>query len=81
VSAGKKVILADLRSENADVAAKVLFDAGFETSTATVDVTSRSSVQALVETAKSLGDVVGLIHAAGVSPSQAPPEVILKVDL
>jgi NAD(P)-dependent dehydrogenase (short-subunit alcohol dehydrogenase family) len=40
-----------------------------------------TSVQALVATATSLGEVTGLIHAAGVSPSQASPETILKVDL
>jgi NAD(P)-dependent dehydrogenase (short-subunit alcohol dehydrogenase family) len=81
VSAGKHVLLADIRQENADAAAKVLFDAGFNVSTATVDVSSRVSVHALVETATKLGEVVGVIHAAGVSPSQASPETILKVDL
>ena len=50
-------------------------------STAKVDVSSRASVHALVETATSLGEIVGVIHAAGVSPSQASPETILKVDL
>jgi len=55
--------------------------AGFDVSTTTVDVSSRDSVHALVETATSCGDVTGLIHAAGVSPSQAPPEAILAVDL
>ncbi|MCX5495740.1 SDR family oxidoreductase [Kaistia dalseonensis] len=81
VSSGKHVLLADLRLENAETAAKVLLDAGFEVSTAAVDVSSRGSVEALVETATALGDVTGLIHAAGVSPSQASPETILKVDL
>jgi NAD(P)-dependent dehydrogenase (short-subunit alcohol dehydrogenase family) len=81
VSAGKHVLLADLRQENADAAAKTLSDAGFEVSTATVDVSSRASVQALVQIATALGEVSGLIHAAGVSPSQASPETILKVDL
>jgi len=81
VSAGKHVLLADLRKENADAAAKVLSDAGFEVSTAIVDVSSRISVHALVETATRIGDVTGVIHAAGVSPSQASPETILKVDL
>jgi NAD(P)-dependent dehydrogenase (short-subunit alcohol dehydrogenase family) len=75
------VLLADLRKENVDAAAKILSDAGFEVSSATVDVSSRASVHALVETATSLGDVAGVIHAAGVSPSQAPPAVILSVDL
>ena len=81
VSAGKLVLLADIRQENADVAAKTLADAGFNVTTATVDVSSRASVHSLVETATKLGEVCGLIHAAGVSPSQASPETILKVDL
>jgi NAD(P)-dependent dehydrogenase (short-subunit alcohol dehydrogenase family) len=74
VSAGKRVLLADLKKENADAAARVLADAGFETSTASVDVSSRASVRALVDTAVALGNVTGVIHAAGVSPSQASPE-------
>jgi len=81
VGAGKHVLLADLRQENAEAAAKIMSDAGFDVSTATVDVSSRPSVEALVQKAASLGDVVGLIQAAGVSPTQASPETILKVDL
>lgn len=81
VAPGKHVLLADLKQENADTAAKTLFDAGFNVSTATVDVSSRASVHALVETATKMGEISGVIHAAGVSPSQASPETILKVDL
>lgn len=81
VSAGKHVLLADLRQENADAAAKILSDAGFNVTTATVDASSRASVQTLVKKAASLGEISGVIHAAGVSPSQASPETILKVDL
>ncbi|HDS1733301.1 SDR family oxidoreductase [Pseudomonas sp. BP8] len=81
VSAGKHVVLADLRKETADAAAKVLNDAGFEVSTAVVDVSSRESVKSLVDTATVIGDITGVIHAAGVSPSQAPPATILRVDL
>jgi NAD(P)-dependent dehydrogenase (short-subunit alcohol dehydrogenase family) len=81
VSTGKHVVLADLRKENADAAAKVLSDAGFEVSTTTVDVSSRASVHALVETAAKVGAITGVIHAAGVSPTQASPATILKVDL
>jgi len=81
VSAGKQVLLADLRDENAAAAARVLSDAGFEASTATVDVSSRKSVHALVETATAIGHITGVIHAAGVSPTQASPATILKVDL
>jgi NAD(P)-dependent dehydrogenase (short-subunit alcohol dehydrogenase family) len=81
ISADKHVLLADLRQENADAAGKTLSDAGFNVSTVTVDVSSRASVTALVESATGLGEVSGVIHAAGVSPSQAPPETILRVDL
>lgn len=81
VSAGKHVLLADQRKDNADAAAKILSDAGFEVSTALVDVSSRKSVHTLVEAATAIGDVTGLIHAAGVSPSQASPATILSVDL
>ena len=38
-------------------------------------------VYALVESAMGLGQVTGLVHAAGVSPSQASVATILKVDL
>jgi NAD(P)-dependent dehydrogenase (short-subunit alcohol dehydrogenase family) len=78
---GKHVVLADLRPGNANAAAEVLGNAGYEVSVATVDVSSREAVQALVNRARSLGEVTGLIHAAGVSPSQASPAAILKVDL
>lgn len=81
VSAGKQILLADLRKENAQAAAKVLGDAGFDVSTTIVDVSSRESIQELVKLALSLGEITGVIHAAGVSPSQATPDVILKVDL
>jgi NAD(P)-dependent dehydrogenase (short-subunit alcohol dehydrogenase family) len=81
VSAGKHVLLADLHQTNADAAAEVLADAGFDVGTATVDVASRESVHALAESSGAYGDITGVIHAAGVSPSQAEPKVILAVDL
>jgi NAD(P)-dependent dehydrogenase (short-subunit alcohol dehydrogenase family) len=81
VSTGKHVLLADLHQANADAAAEVMSNAGFEVSTTTVDVSSRESVHALVQAATALGDVAGVIHAAGVSPSQASPATILAVDL
>jgi NAD(P)-dependent dehydrogenase (short-subunit alcohol dehydrogenase family) len=81
VGIGEHVLLADMRRENAEAAAEVMANAGYEVSVATVDVSSREAVHALVETATGLGEVTGLIHAAGVSPSQASPATILKVDL
>ena len=81
VSAGKHILLADLKKENADTAAAVLSNAGFEVITATIDVSSRRAVESLAKKAASIGDVTGVIHAAGVSPSQAPVAAILKVDI
>jgi NAD(P)-dependent dehydrogenase (short-subunit alcohol dehydrogenase family) len=81
VSVGKRILLADLRRENVDVAANVLSDAGFDVTTSIVDVSSRKAVHALVEVATAIGTIRGLIHAAGVSPTQASPATILKVDL
>ncbi len=81
VGVGKHVLLADMRPDNANAAAEVMGNAGYDVSVATVDVSSREAVRGLVETATALGEITGLIHAAGVSPSQASPATILKVDL
>ncbi|MBS0294391.1 MAG: SDR family oxidoreductase [Proteobacteria bacterium] len=81
VSAGRRLLLADLKQENADRAAEVLLDAGFDVETATVNVSQRESVQQLAQRASRLGPITRVIHAAGVSPSQASPATILAVDL
>jgi len=81
VGVGKHVVLADRSEASANAAAEVLGNAGYEVSVATVDVSSREAVHALVGKATGIGNIVGLIHAAGVSPSQAPPETVLHVDL
>ena len=81
VGTSRHVLLADVRPEHTQAVADLFLSAGFDASTATVDISSRSSVHDLAEHAAALGDVVGLIHAAGVSPSQAPPATILEVDL
>jgi len=81
VGFGKHVLLADMRRDNANAAAETLGNAGYEVSVATVDASSRDAVHAIVTTATGLGQVTGLIHAAGVSPTQASPATILKVDL
>ncbi|MGC1856001.1 MAG: SDR family oxidoreductase [Pseudolabrys sp.] len=81
VGVGKHVLLADMRPDNANAAAEILDNAGYDVSVSTVDASSRDTVHALVKRATDLGDVTGLIHAAGVSPTQASPGTILKVDL
>jgi NAD(P)-dependent dehydrogenase (short-subunit alcohol dehydrogenase family) len=60
MSAGKHVLLADLNQSNVEFAAAVLHDAGFEVSTTTVDVSSRESVQALVETTQAWSPIGGI---------------------
>jgi NAD(P)-dependent dehydrogenase (short-subunit alcohol dehydrogenase family) len=81
VGFGKHVLVADKLQENANAAAEVLDNAGYDVSVAMVDVSSREDVDALVQTATGLGQVTGLIHAAGVSPSQASVTTILRVDM
>ena len=81
ISADKHILLADISSKNMEAAAKSLEEAGFVVSATIVDVCSSVSVNELAEKATSIGSITNLIHAAGVSPSQASPEKILKVDL
>lgn len=81
VGTGKQILLADLHQQNAEAAAETLENAGYTTHVCTVNVAERSSVHGLVEKAVSIGKVTGVIHAAGVSPSQAAPRTILSVDL
>jgi NAD(P)-dependent dehydrogenase (short-subunit alcohol dehydrogenase family) len=81
VGAGKHIVVSDLRIENAESAAEVMRNAGFEVSTQETDVSSRDSVHELIGAAVELGDITVVIHAAGVSPSQASPAAILSVDL
>ncbi|MBR1418971.1 MAG: SDR family oxidoreductase, partial [Synergistaceae bacterium] len=81
VGAGKHIVLADLKLENAECAAKILEDAGFETSVISTDLGSREAILKLAEHAKQFGEIKNLINAAGVSPSQASVQDILRVDL
>ena len=81
IGAGKHILLADIRQENNDAAAKILSEAGYTVSTEIVDISSRESVQSLVNKVSSKGKIEGLIVAAGVSPTQASPKKILEVDL
>ena len=79
--AGKHLVLADLRIENAEKAAKILDDAGFETSAISVNLGSRDDILRLIEHSQKFGAVKYLVNAAGVSPSQASVKDILRVDL
>lgn len=81
VSSGRHILVANHNQESADAAASVLSGAGFEVTAMAVDVSERAMVQAVVSKAREFGSIKALIQAAGVSPSQAPIEAILRVDL
>ena len=78
---GMKIIIGDKSKMNADIICSTMNKAGFDTVPVEMDLSSRDSILALIETAKNYGDITRLINAAGVSPSQASIETILHVDL
>lgn len=78
---GKKIILGDICKENADKMAGIMNDAGFDVESMYMDLSSKESILHMIEVAKSYGEIGMLINGAGVSPSQASIETILKVDL
>lgn len=81
VAFGRRIILADLYPEAVEKGADVLRDAGFDVTTAPVDVAVAESVAALAALVAQLGDVTHVIHAAGISPVRATPQQIIAVDL
>lgn len=78
---GKKIILGDKKPENAQMIAKIMNEAGFDVQSMEMDLSSRESILNLIAEAEKAGRITMLVNAAGVSPSQAPIEAILKVDL
>ena len=78
---GMKIMIGDKKLENAEIISKTMNEAGFDTMPVEMDLSSRESIMKLIEKAQSFGEVSMLVNAAGVSPSQAPIEAILKVDL
>ena len=78
---GMKIVIGDKKPENAKSIAKIMNDAGFDAQAMEMDLSSRESIQNLIREASKYGEIVMLVNAAGVSPSQAPIEAILKVDL
>lgn len=78
---GMKIIMGDKNLDNANNIAKTMNDAGFDVLAMEMDISSRESILKMIEEAKKHGDIKMLVNGAGVSPSQAPIEAILKVDL
>lgn len=78
---GKKIVVGDKTIDHANTMAKIMNEAGFDVTPICTDLANRASIRALIEEAQKYGEIVMLVNAAGVSPSQAPIETILKVDL
>ncbi|WP_294550753.1 SDR family oxidoreductase [uncultured Pseudoflavonifractor sp.] len=78
---GMKIVIGDKKMENAQRISRTMNEAGFDTVAREMDLSSRDSIKALIAQAQSYGPITMLVNAAGVSPSQAPIEAILKVDL
>ena len=78
---GMKIVIGDKKMENAQRISRTMNEAGFDTEPMELDLSSRESIKALIAEAQGYGPIIMLVNAAGVSPSQAPIEAILKVDL
>lgn len=78
---GKKIVMGDKNIQNAKAIAEIMNQAGFDVEPVEMDLSSRESIQALIAKALEYGEIKMLVNGAGVSPSQAPIEAILKVDL
>ena len=81
VGFGKKIILGDKSLKNCEAIAKIMNDAGYDVEPFEMDLSDRASIKAMIAKAQEYGEVKYLVNGAGVSPSQAPIEAILKVDL
>ena len=78
---GMKIVIGDKKPENAKAISYIMNQAGFDTTAMEMDLSSRESIRAIIAEGQKYGPITMLVNAAGVSPSQAPIEAILKVDL
>lgn len=78
---GMKIVVGDKKLANAQAIANIMNDAGYNVVPVEMDLSSRTSIRELISEAQKYGDITMLVNAAGVSPSQAPIESILQVDL
>lgn len=81
VGTGKKIVVGDKKLENAESVATIMNEAGFDVVPVRMDLSDKASILDFIMAGQAQGEVAMLINAAGVSPSQASVETILKVDL
>lgn len=78
---GMKIVMGDKNPDNAQAIAETMNNAGYDVVPFEMDLSNRESIKALIEKAQEFGTITMLVNGAGVSPSQAPIEAILHVDL
>ncbi len=78
---GMKIVMGDKKMENAIAISKTMNEAGFDVTPVEMDLSNRESIKKMIELAQEYGDITMMVNGAGVSPSQAPIEAILNVDL
>ncbi|MCI6824206.1 MAG: SDR family oxidoreductase [Ruminococcus bromii] len=78
---GMKIIIGDIKIENAEKISKIMKNAGYDAEAAEMDLSDRNSIKSFIAKGQNYGDIKMLVNAAGVSPSQASIQTILKVDL
>lgn len=81
VGYGKKIVMGDKNIENVKVIATTMNNAGFDVEPVEMDLSDRESIKKLISKSQEYGKITMIVNGAGVSPSQAPIEAILKVDL
>ena len=81
MGADMKIVIGDKSAQHAASVAETMNRAGFDAVPVEMDLSSRNSICALIDTARNYGEISMLVNAAGVSPSQASVETILRVDL
>lgn len=81
VGYGKKIVMGDKNIENAKAIAEIMNHAGFDVESVEMDLSSRESILKLIAKAQEHGEIKMLVNGAGVSPSQAPIEAILKLEI
>lgn len=78
---GRRILLADHDGRVLAHACEQLANEGFDVVGAQVDVGNEGSVTALARTSAQLGPVALFAHTAGLSPAQAEPGELMRVDL
>ncbi len=78
---GMTILVGDSNAGHAQAICATMNAAGFDAVPMEMNLSSRESICRFIAKGQSLGTITTLVNAAGVSPSQASIETILRVDL